>query len=74
MDTFDRDLRRLHLMKTPALLRTLETMQQLLTPLRSCEGQTTADGDRHFTLQCLLDYGREELKTRQDSYTGEYDS
>ena len=55
----------LHTMQTPALARTINTMEK---------AQETATSEGQFTLECLPDYARLELGTRRDSYTGEYNS
>ena len=65
IEKFHLHLHCLRTMKTPALARTIETMEK---------AQETATSEGHFTLECLLEYARQELETRRDSYTGEYDS
>ena len=65
METIHLHFSCLHSMKTPALAETIKIMEK---------AQKTATSEGHFTLECLLEYARQELETRRDSYTGEEDS
>lgn len=67
--TMEMHLEYLRRMKTPDLLRMVETMRQAQADLA-----TRGEWDRHYGLECLLDYAAFEVETRRDSYTGEFDS
>ena len=60
------ELDRLPRLSTLALLRTLKAWQEAEA--------TEKNGERHYSLLCLIESAEEELEGRRDSYTGEYDS